>query len=61
MRVKEINIKGKTKHLYQGELDDMCKAKNVSESAKEVFKRKPYSVGRSEETKIETKIETKVI
>lgn len=44
MRVKESNKKGKTRHLYQSELADMCKIKGVSEKAKEVFKRKPYEV-----------------
>lgn len=42
MRVKEANNKGKTKHLCQSELADMCMIKNVSEKAKENFKRKPY-------------------
>lgn len=53
MRVKEVNNKGKTKHLYQSELADMCMKKNVSEKAKENFKRKPYSV---EGTKTGTKM-----
>lgn len=44
MRVKEQNNKGKTKHLYPSELADMSMIKNVSEKAKENFKRKPYSV-----------------
>lgn len=43
MRLGEINKKGKTKHLYQSELSDMSMIKNVSEKAKENFKRKPYS------------------
>ena len=43
MRVKEQNNKGKTKHLYQSELAEMSMIKNVSEKAKENFKRKPYS------------------
>ena len=43
MRVKESNKKGKTRHLYQSELADMCKIKGVSEKAREVFRRKPYS------------------
>lgn len=53
MRVKEVSSKGKTKHLYQSELEVMCMAKNVSKSAKESFRRKPYSV---ERTKTGTKI-----
>ena len=44
MRVKEVNNKAKTKHLYPSELSDMSRARNVSNSAKENFKRKPYSV-----------------
>ena len=44
MRVKEVNNKAKTKHLYPSELSDMSRARNVSNSAKESFKRKPYSV-----------------
>ena len=42
MRVKESNKKGNTKHLYKSELAVMCKIKNVSDKAKESFKRKPY-------------------
>lgn len=42
MIVKEINSKGKTKHLYQSELSDMSMIKNVPEKARENFKRKPY-------------------
>ena len=53
MRVKEVSSKGKTKHLYQSELEVMSRARNVSNSAKESFKRKPYSV---EGTKTGTKI-----
>ena len=44
MVVKERIKKGNTKHIYKSELADMCKIKNVSEKAKEVFKRKPYEV-----------------
>lgn len=44
MAVKERSKKGNTKHIYKSELADMCKIKNVSEKAKEVFKRKPYEV-----------------
>lgn len=44
MIVKEVSKKGKTKNLYPSELESMCKIKNVSEKAKEVFKRKPYEV-----------------
>ena len=42
MRLKEVNKKGNTKHLYKSELEEMCSCKNVSEKAKEIFKRKPY-------------------
>ena len=42
MRVSEQNKKGETKHLYKSELADMCMIKNVSEKARENFKRKPY-------------------
>ena len=42
MVVNEKSKKGNTKHIYKSELADMCKIKNVSEKAKEVFKRKPY-------------------
>ena len=53
MRVKEVNNKAKTKHLYPSELSDMSMIKNVSEKAKENFKRKPYSVeGNKTGTKI---------
>ena len=44
MVVNERSKKGNTKHIYKSELSDMCKVKNVSEKAKEVFKRKPYEV-----------------
>lgn len=49
MKVKEMNNKGKTKHLYQSELADMSMIKNTPEKAREHFKRKPYSVGKKEE------------
>ena len=42
MKIKQVNNKGKTKNLYPSELADMCKIKNVSDKAKESFKRKPY-------------------
>ena len=43
MQIKQLNNKGKTKNLYPSELADMCKIKGVSEKAREVFRRKPYS------------------
>lgn len=42
MRVNEPNIKKKTRHLYQSELELMSKPKSISENAKATFKRKPY-------------------
>ena len=48
MRVKEVNKKGNTKHLYKSELADMCKIKNVPDKAGDLFKRKPYEgIGKS--------------
>lgn len=44
MVVNERSKKGNTKHIYKGELADMCKIKNVSKKAREHFKRKPYEV-----------------
>lgn len=44
MVAKERGKKGNAKHIYKSELADMCKIKNVSEKAKEVFRRKPYEV-----------------
>ena len=42
MRVNETNIKKKTRHLYQSELEFMSKPRCISENAKATFRRKPY-------------------
>ena len=49
MKIKQVNNKGKTKNLYPSELADMCKIKNVSDKAKESFKRKPYESNKCDE------------
>ena len=51
MRLKEVNKKGNTKHLYKSELEEMCNCKDISSQAVEHFRRKPYGMKGKEEVK----------